>query len=186
MTEDIIQDQDAGDLNGARVRLRRPRISDTGPLALYAGDRRVASMTTSIPHPYPPGAAESWVTAILTGRSPETVWIIDATPDDGAELVGVISLKREKAELGYWVGPPFWGTGYASEAAELVCRHLLDTGLDRVFASVFFDNPGSQRVLARTGFRQTGETWLYSVARQVEVPALVYELTAADLVTPVA
>lgn len=186
MTEDSTTEKQTGELSGARVLLRPPRSSDTGPLGLYAGDRRVASMTTSIPHPYPPGAAEAWVKAIRDGRSPETVWVIDATPDQGAELVGVVSLKRERGELGYWIGPPFWGTGYASEAALLVCRHLLGNGLDRISAAVFFDNPGSQKVLTRTGFRQTGETWLYSVARQVEVPALTYQLVAADLAGPAA
>ena len=168
-------------LNGSRVRLRPPQLADTGPLALYAGDRRVASMTTSIPHPYPPGAAEAWVSATLTGKSPEIAWAIDASPDGGAELVGVISIKRATGELGYWVGPPYWGTGYASEAAGLVCRHLLSNRIDRIGASVFFDNSRSERVLRRTGFRQTGDTWLYSVARGDEVPALTFELTAADV-----
>ena len=181
MTTNVLTKVDTPDLIGRRVLLRRPRLSDTGPLALYAGDNRVAAMTTSIPHPYPPGAAEAFVTAILDGRSPETTWVIDATPDDGAEMVGVVGVKRATTELGYWVGPPFWGTGYASEAADLVCRHLLATGVPEITAHAFFDNPASQRVLTRTGFRQMGDTWLHSVARGVEVPALRYRLTLDEL-----
>ena len=165
-------------LRSPRLVLRAPRMSDTGALALYAGDQRVANMTTAIPHPYPPGAAEAYVEAIEADRSPETVWAIDATPDGGSELVGVISVKRAAGEIGYWVGPPFWGTGYASEAALMVCRYLLvDCSLPKVTAHVLFDNPASQRVLRRVGFRQTGETWLYSVAREMEVPAISFELT---------
>lgn len=181
MTTEPIAIPETTELRGARILLRRPRMSDTGPLGLYAGDQRVASMTTSIPHPYPPGAAEAFVTAVLAGRSPEIVWAIDATPDGGAELVGLIGVKRASADLGYWVGPPFWGTGYATEAALLVCRHLLTAGVERITASAFFDNPASCRVLAHVGFRPTGDAWAYSVARQMEVPTRCHALTAADL-----
>lgn len=165
-------------LRSDRLLLRPLRASDAGPLALYVGDKRVAGMTTSIPHPYPPGAADAYIAANLSGRSPEIAWALDATPDDGAELIGVIALKRKGADLGYWVGPPFWGTGYASEAAARVCQHLLaERGLDRLTASVFFDNPASRAVLERCGFRKTGDTWQYSVARQMEVPAVTFEMT---------
>ena len=165
-------------LHSARLLLRPLRASDAGPLSLYASDERVATMTTSIPHPYPPGAADAYIAASLSGRSPEIIWAMDATPDNGAELIGVVAVKRAKAELGYWVGPPFWGTGYASEAATRVCEHLMtDHKLDRLNASVFFDNPASRSVLQHCGFRQTGDAWQYSVARQMEVPAVTFELT---------
>ncbi len=186
MSTDTLITIENTELRSERLLLRAPRMSDTGPLGLYAGDWRVAGMTTSIPHPYPPGAAEAYVTATAAGRAPETVWAIDATPDGGSELAGVIGVKRETVELGFWVGPPFWGTGYGTEAASLVCRHLLGPcKAKKVTANVFFDNPASQRVLRRTGFRQVGETWIYSVARQIEVPAISFELTqvaSADIV----
>ena len=182
MTKDVTLDIEHRELSGDRLCLRLPRISDAGPLALYAGDERVAAMTTSIPHPYPPGAAEGFIDVVLNGRSPEVVWAIDATPDGGEELIGLISVKRAAVELGYWVGPPFWGTGYASEAAAMVCRYLLEEcGTGRISATVFFDNPASQRVLTRAGFRHSGETWVYSIARQMEVPARTFELTAESM-----
>lgn len=180
MTAETLARIEAGEIRGERLLLRPPRMSDSGPLSLYAGDERVAKMTAMIPHPYPPGAAEAFIAAATSGRSPEAIWVIDATPDEGAELVGVIGVKHESAELGYWIGPPFWGTGYASEAAAMVCRHLVgECGLDRITASVFFDNPASQKVLLRTGFRQVGETWIHSIGRQIDVPAITYELTEA-------
>ena len=117
MTAETLARIEAGEIRGERLLLRPPRMSDSGPLSLYAGDERVAKMTAMIPHPYPPGAAEAFIAAATSGRSPEAIWVIDATPDDGAEMVGVIGVKHGHAELGYWIGPPFWGTGYASEAA---------------------------------------------------------------------
>ena len=164
-------------LRTERLYLRAPRASDAGAMSLYAGDARVAKMTTSIPHPYLPAMAQTFIEQVNAGRHREEVWVMDATPSGGAELAGIVSFKTDLAEIGYWVGPPFWGTGLASEAVRAVCAHLLDArGLDHVDAAVFFDNPGSQRVLTRAGFTRTGETWLHSVARDVEVPAITFRL----------
>ena len=162
-------------LETERLLLRPPRPSDAGAMTLYAGDKRVAGMTTSIPHPYSQQMADAFIEQILAGNHREDVWAMDATPHDGAEFIGLISLKRDLAEVGYWVGPPFWSTGYASEALHAIIRHLLeDQGLSELNASVFFDNPASQQVLRKAGFAETGKTWLYSVAREAEVPALTF------------
>lgn len=174
MTDTLIR-AETPELKGKRVLLRALRLSDSGPMSLYAGDERVAAMTSTIPHPYPPGAAESFIEATLAGRRDETTWGIDASPDDGAEFVGVIGVRKDSHELGYWVGPPFWGTGYASEACALVCEHFFAAGLERMSAEVFFDNPASARVLTRNGFEKSGEGWAYSVARGMEVPVLRFE-----------
>ena len=167
-------------LETERLLLRQPRPSDAGAMTLYAGDKRVSGMTTSIPHPYSQQMADAFIEQILAGNHREDVWAMDATPHDGAEFIGLISLKREAAEVGYWVGPPFWSTGYASEALNAIIRHLLDDrGLAELNASVFFDNPASQQVLRKAGFAETGKTWLYSVAREAEVPALTFRLGGA-------
>lgn len=159
-----------------RLILRRPRRSDAGALALYAGDERVAKMTTSIPHPYLPEMAESFIEQAMAGRHRDRVWVLDATPSDGAELVGLASVRRDGTGIGYWVGPPFWNTGLATEAVGALADHLLgEGGLTELTAAVFFDNTASQQVLANCGFARTGETWLHSVARGIEVPALTYQ-----------
>ncbi|MEM9062071.1 MAG: GNAT family N-acetyltransferase [Pseudomonadota bacterium] len=167
------------DLTTSRLLLRSPRLSDTGPITLFAGDRRVSGMTTSIPHPYSDQLAEAYVSAILDGRHRERVWAIDATPSDGAEFVGLISLKPEIVELGYWIGPPFWSTGYASEAVVGLLAYLIgDQEMPEIRASVFFDNPASQQVLRKAGFVETGKTWLHSVSRDAEVPAVTFRYSA--------
>ncbi|MDG1972937.1 MAG: GNAT family N-acetyltransferase [Paracoccaceae bacterium] len=100
-------------LETERLTLRRPRASDAGPISLYAGDKRVAEMLESVPHPYPPGAAEAFIATCLKPDAVEHVWVMDALKIDGPEFVGVIGVRRTDGvpRIGYWVGPPFWNTG---------------------------------------------------------------------------
>ena len=162
-----------------RVRLRRPEAADAGPMALYAADRRVSSMTTSIPHPYLPEMAENFLTAVMAERSATLVWTIDASAWNGSSFVGLISVKSTLREVGYWIGPPFWSAGLATEALDLLLAHLLGAcGWDDVRAQVFADNAASQSVLQKCGFVQSGQTTLYSVARNESVPAIQMICTA--------
>jgi RimJ/RimL family protein N-acetyltransferase len=168
-----------------RLILRPLRPSDAGPITLHSSDKRVARMTTSIPHPYPPGAAEAYIEGTKSGRRAEDVWAIDATPMGGEELIGVIGYKIELNELGYWVGPPYWNAGYATEAVSAVMAHLFtDRGLDRLNAIVFADNEASAAVLLKVGFRETGQSSGYSVARGQVADNRVFRLERANWTGP--
>ena len=161
-----------------RLILRAPRPADAGPMTLFAGDKRVANMTTSIPHPYSRQMAETFIEQIAAGKHREHVWAMDASNHGGAEFIGLVVLKKESHEIGYWVGSPFWSTGYASEALTGVLAYLRTVpGLPEITASVFFDNPASQQVLRKAGFVETGQTWLHSVSRGVEVPSITFRFT---------
>jgi RimJ/RimL family protein N-acetyltransferase len=159
-----------------RFVLRPVRRSDAGLFALYAGDKRVAEGTRSIPHPLPPGAAEGFVARAMAGKSDEDIWVMDGAASGLAEVLGVISLKRMdrgQSEIGYWVAPAFWNTGLASEAV----RALVEANPQAncaVFAEVFQDNPGSARVLTNCGFEYLGDAESYSVARGALVPTWTY------------
>ena len=149
-----------------RLVLRPLRASDAGPISLHASDQRVARMTASIPHPYPPGAADAYIEGTLTGRRAEEVWAIDATPLGGEELIGVIGYTPATGRIGYWVGPPYWNAGYASEAVAALVAHLMSArGLERLDATVFADNAASAAVLLKAGFREIGQSSGFSVAR---------------------
>ncbi|MBB93866.1 MAG: GNAT family N-acetyltransferase [Rhodobacteraceae bacterium] len=159
-----------------RFDLRPLRRSDIGLIDHWAGDERVARMTTSIPHPLPPGATEAFVARAMSQPADEAVWAIDGTRDDGPELMGIISLKRldeDGAEVGFWIAPLFWNTGVASEAlTALVAANPL--GDRSLFASVFQDNPASARVLSHCGFDYLGDAESFSVARGALVPTWTY------------
>jgi len=165
----------------ARLELRPLRTSDAGPITMHASDRRVAWMTAAIPHPYPPGAAAAFIEGTLKGRRGEDVWAIDATPADGEELVGVIGYRPGDHELGYWIGAPYWGSGYATEAVMAVIGHLFaERGIGHILAGVFADNDASAAVLAKAGFWETGAGRIHSVARGAVVASRQFRLDRAD------
>ncbi|UWR04685.1 GNAT family N-acetyltransferase [Ruegeria conchae] len=159
-----------------RFDLRPLRRSDMGLIEHYAGDERVARMTTRIAHPLPPGAVEAFVTRAMSDERDEDVWAMDATKDGGPELIGLITLEkldRNQSEIGYWVAPVYWNTGIASLAVEtLVKANPLENAT--MFASVFQDNPASARVLTHCGFQYLGDAETYSVARDANVPTWTY------------
>lgn len=159
-----------------RFVLRPLRASDAGLIAHYTADRRVAEGTRSIPHPLPPGAADSYVRRALASDRVEDVWAIDGSANKLAEVLGVVSLtriEREQSELGFWIGAGFWNTGFATEAvAALVAAN--PHGSRTLFAEAFQDNPGSARVLTNCGFEYLGDAESWSVARDARVPTWTY------------
>ncbi len=170
-----------GHILAGRFVLRPVRRSDAGLFAMYAGDKRVAEATRSIPHPLPPGTAEAFVTRAMIGKGDEQIWVMDGSANGLAEVLGVISLKRmdeerwnrAQSEISYWVAPAFWNTGFASEAV----RAMVDANplhSRTIFAEVFQDNPGSARVLTNAGFQYLGDAETFSVARNARVPTWTY------------
>ena len=159
-----------------RFDLRPLRRSDLGLIELHASDARVAQMTTTIPHPLPPGATEAFITRAIAEDRDEEVWAMDGLRYGGAEVMGLISLKkmdRNQSEIGYWVAPVYWNTGLASDAvAALVNNNPL--GNQTMFGSVFQDNPASARVLTHCGFEYLGDAESFSVARDTTVPTWTY------------
>ena len=170
-----------GHITAGRFILRPVRKSDAGLFAMYAGDRRVAEGTRSIPHPLPPGAAEAFVARAMSDKGDEDVWVMDGATSGLAEVLGVISLKRmennQKAgcqsEIGYWVAPAFWNTGLASEAVRALVAANPQTNRT-IFAEVFQDNPVSARVLTNGGFEYLGDAEAFSLARNAVVPTWTY------------
>lgn len=154
-------------ITAERMVLRPLRRSDEGLLTLYAGDERVARNTRSIPHPLPPGASASFIDTALSADRTKEIWAMDGSVSGLGELLGVIALERlteERSEVGYWVAPAFWNTGFATEA--LVA--LLDANPQKVrtvFAEVFQTNTVSAHVLTNAGFDYIGDAEAFSVAQ---------------------
>lgn len=163
-------------IEAPRAVLRPLRRSDAGLISLHTADERVARMTTSIPHPLPPGATEAFIARATDPKRVEDIWAMDGSAQGGAEVMGLISLERldpNQAEIGYWVAPPYWNTGHASEAvAAMVAANPF--GSCTMFASVFQDNAASARVLVNCGFDYIGDAEAFSVARNATVPTWTY------------
>lgn len=176
--EDVRPEQIAlqSTIEAGRFSLRPLKASDTGLIALYTSDRRLAEGTRSIPHPLPPGAAEAFVARALSDRREEDVWVMDGSASGQAEVVGLVSLTRmdrDQSEIGFWVAQGLWNTGFASEAVNAIVKanpHAART----LFAEVFQDNPGSARVLVNAGFAYLGDAEAWSVARNAKVATWTY------------
>lgn len=163
-------------IEAGRFCLRPLRKSDAGLLHMYAGDERVARFTRSVPHPMPPGAAETFVSRALAEDRAEDVWAMDGAAQGLGELVGVITLQRmdrEQSQIGYWVAPALWNSGIASEAVQALLS-ANPQGCKTVFAEVFQDNPGSARVLTNAGFEYIGDAEAFSVSRGAKVATWTY------------
>jgi len=148
-------------LVSARLHLRPFADRDAASVFQWAGDARVADTTALIPHPYPKGAAEAWIAtheaAWELGRGLTLAVSLRAS----SELIGAIGLtispEHQRGELGYWIGVPYWGQGYATEAARLLVDHAFGAiELHRVFAHHFVRNPASGRVLEKIGMTREG------------------------------
>jgi RimJ/RimL family protein N-acetyltransferase len=149
-------------LHTAHLTLRPYKLSDARAVQQLAGAKEVADTTMTIPHPYPDGAAESWISghaAAFEDRKEITFAILLEESD---ELLGTASLidlsaKHARAELGYWVGAPHWGKGYCSEAvARLITYARQELGVTRIVGRCFARNPASARVMLKVGLREEG------------------------------
>lgn len=124
--------------------------------------RDIAANTSSIDHPYPEGAATLWIDshAGCWARGDSAVFAI-ADKQQVEQVRGAIGLeihaRDENAELGYWVGEPWWGRGYATEAAKAVLEFGFTTlGLKKIYANHYAKNAASGRVLQKIGMQQEG------------------------------
>jgi [ribosomal protein S5]-alanine N-acetyltransferase len=144
-----------------RLILRRLELTDAPRVQEYAGAREVAEMTLLIPHPYPDGAAEEFIRSTWESAKEGRGFTFAVTHKDTAELVGTISIRPEKTnnrgEIGYWIGIPHWGNGYATEATKAMIQLGFDTlGLNRIYAGYLTKNPASRRVQEKAGMTFEG------------------------------
>lgn len=129
---------------------------DADAVQVFAADPRITSMTT-LPEPYPENGAAWWIADLLPRQraGTEYAFVMEATQ---GQFVGVCGLADVKgpggaAELGYWVGVPFWGRGYASAACAWVLEFAFQTlQLEEVHAYPLEENGASRRVLEKHGF----------------------------------
>lgn len=147
------------DLRIPGCEVRSYRESDAESLATHANNRKIwLNLRDGFAHPYTPDHARAFIRAALA-RRPETHF---AMAVNGA-AVGSIGLKlredveRVSAEIGYWLGEPFWGRGIITEALIAVTAAALRThGLTRVFAVPYAWNLASFRVLEKAGYVREG------------------------------
>lgn len=165
-----------------RLILRPFRLSDATAFQRLAGDRAIADTTSNVPHPYEDGLAEAWIATHQPGFEAGELASFAVVLREGMELVGTGSLTIEKssatAELGYWIGVPFWKSGYCSEAVKALIDYGFDSlRLHRIFAHHLTRNPASGRVMSKAGmiFERTSKLWFDQ--RDAEEEVRFYEVS---------
>ena len=141
-------------LRTERLALRAPRPADVKAIARIANDLRIAQNTARLPHPYRLADAEQFIGAV-NKQDGEATFVILL---DG-ELIGTCGVDPREggAEVGYWLGVPYWGRGYATEAVRAVIDHAFgDLQHETLQAGARVSNPASRRVLEKCGFQWTG------------------------------
>ena len=140
-----------------RLDLQPTAESDIAELVPLIGAREVAETTLRIPHPY----EEKYARDFLASPAKENELRLTIRLRSDGRLCGGIGLhpnnEHKRAELGYWIGVPFWGNGYATEAARAVVGYGFENfDLNRIFAAHFAGNDASGKVLRKIGMRCEG------------------------------
>src|SRR5262245_17310931 len=148
-------------LETERLVLRAPRLEDMEKIVMLANERRIAENTARIPHPYTRKDAEAFLRAANRSDAETTfaVTLADGTLIGacGLELRGRPDAAGTTPELGIWLGIPYWGRGYATEAVRALIDHAFeDLELEALQAGARVTNPASRRVLEKCGFQWTG------------------------------
>lgn len=135
--------------------LRDWQKADAPSIAKYANNRKIwMNLRDAFPHPYHLRDAEAFIARVLD-LDPITIFAL-ATPQEAIGSIGLMvgkDVHRYTAEMGYWLGEPFWGKGIMPQAVmRLTAYALHDLKLQRVFAQPYTTNPASARVLEKAGF----------------------------------
>jgi RimJ/RimL family protein N-acetyltransferase len=143
-------------LETRRLILRAPQLGDAKAVAALANDRRVAENTARIPYPYRRADAESFI--VGANNAQERAFLITLADDTVIGACGIThDVVNDAPEIGYWIGVPHWGQGYATEAVRALIDHVFtDLDLSVLGAGVRVTNPASRRVIEKCGFQWTG------------------------------
>jgi diaminopimelate epimerase len=149
-------------LDTERLTLRPLTHDDSPAVAVLAGDKRISDMTLTVPYPYEQKHATSWISthAVSHTAGLSTIWaIVEKTTGNLVGTIGIVYNRHNSAEIGYWLGVPFWNKGYTSEASLAVLRYAFELRtppLQRVDSHHFFGNEASGRVMQKMGMTFEG------------------------------
>jgi [ribosomal protein S5]-alanine N-acetyltransferase len=148
-------------LQTQRLVLRPFTLADAPEVQRLAGDREIAAMTLTIPHPYEVSAAEAWINTHPRLFADKAGVNFAITLRGMGTLIGAIGLgidsANHNAELGYWLGKPYWNHGYCTEAAQSMLHYgFVELNLHRIYSAHFAGNPASGRVMQKIGMQYEG------------------------------
>lgn len=144
-----------------RLVLRPLQLKDAERVEELAKDYDVAKTTLNIPHPYPAGGAKEYIQRVTEAEKNGEIVCLAITQKENETFLGIINIKEDvkhhRGELGYWIGKPYWGQGYCTEAVKaLIPFSFEELKLNKLFATAFTANQGSWKVMEKSGLKYEG------------------------------
>lgn len=160
--------------------VREWRAGDAPSLARYANNAAVArQLRDAFPHPYRLRDAARFIAYASSVRPPTAfAVVVDGSAVGGIGISRLSDIERASAEIGYWLGEPFWGRGLMTAALQVMTGWAFDTlPIHRIFAVPFASNTASRRVLEKAGYRLEGHLQRSAVKDGVVQDQVLYAVT---------
>ncbi|WEG19067.1 GNAT family protein [Alkalihalophilus pseudofirmus] len=145
----------------SRLRLLPVALEHADRIEELASDYELAKTTSNVPHPYPKGGAKDFIKMVGEKEKKGEIILLSVIEKSSTQLIGLINininLTHNRGELGYWIGVPYWGKGYGTEAAKALLTYgFEETGLNRIYAAAYTVNPASWKVMEKIGLEREG------------------------------
>lgn len=181
-----IKQQQQEILESERLILRPFTLQDAKCVQQLAGDKDIADGTYYIPHPYEDGMAEKWIIEHRAACERNEQAIFAITTKQSNDLTGAVGLMLHKeelqAELGYWIGKPYWGQGFATETAQTMIKYGFEKfRLISIYADCFQWNTTSIKVIQKIGMKLKKSFDKYVERRNTIERVNQYIITLADI-----
>jgi [ribosomal protein S5]-alanine N-acetyltransferase len=185
------QSEKAGSKAGSIMRIqmtcaeiRSWQETDAESLATNANNRKIwRNLRDAFPHPYSAAEASAFIRSALT-QIPETRFaiVVDGQAVGGIGFMLHDDVERVSAEIGYWLGEPFWGRGIMTEAVQAATKYAVQTHrLTRVFAVPFEWNHASFRVLEKAGYTLEARLRRSAIKDHQVIDQLLYAYVVSDI-----
>jgi RimJ/RimL family protein N-acetyltransferase len=165
------------------LQIRTWKAEDKASLILYANNRNIwINLRDRFPYPYTAADADQWIRQVAE-ETPQTHFaiVIEASVIGGIGLELGSDIFQRSAEMGYWLGEPFWGRGIATEVVRAITNYAFSTfNLCRIYAGVFEWNPASMRVLEKAGYICEGRLKKSVFKDGRVIDQFLYAMTRAD------
>lgn len=141
--------------------IREWRLEDKNQLAAMLNNKNILNnLRDGLPYPYTVKDAKEYITAMLSADKAKTFAFAIVANDVVVGSIGVFrcdNIHSRTAEMGYYIGEPYWGNGLGTSAVKQVCKYIFErTDIIRIFAEPFAYNTASCRILEKAGFQFEG------------------------------
>lgn len=141
--------------------IRAWKTEDAGDLAQMLNNKKILdNLRDGLPYPYTLKDAEEYITAMLASDKTKTFAFAITVNDKAVGSIGIFrcdNIHSRTAEMGYYIGEPYWGQGLGTSAVKQTCSYIFKhTDIIRIFAEPFTNNAASCRILEKSGFQLEG------------------------------